>query len=272
MEKLLFFHGGPGLNSNPEKQMLSSLYEQQGVILCTWNEPSGLRNTLSASGNQTRFEQLLQSAEDFLLMHFEGDGIAVAGHSMGCQIVAWLMQRHNDKIKTAFMIAPCFHLYTSDRSVFNFIADDFKKYNNPAAHEKMSTVLNNISGRFDDNAVAGWQLALSNLHLFNFYWSDSRLQEAYLSYFTAPQFTVDAESFFAVRRSYYPPAPVQNDGKVVVIYASFDRVMSMEEDFPLIKNKFPCNTVYTFENHTHFIHIEEAQAVSEIIAREIRSL
>lgn len=269
MRKLLFFHGGPGLNSNPERHMLRSLYEQHGIILCTWDEPSGLRGTANTSGGQTRFEQLLKSAEDFLLMHFESDSIAVAGHSMGCQIVAWLMQRHNDKIKTVFMIGPCFHLYNADRRVFNFIAGDLKKEHNLAAHEKMQSIINNISGRFDDNAAAGWQLALSNAHLFDFYWSNNQLQQTYLSYFTAPQFSVDTESFFEVRKSYYAPELTQRGEKTVIIHASSDNVMSIDEDISLIKNKFPANKVYALEGRTHFIHIEEARSVLDIIAREI---
>jgi hypothetical protein len=91
MTKILFYHGGPGLNGNPERKILAPLYQQQGIELCVWDEPSTLRAAENSQYLPVTFEHYLNSASDFLLQHYAGEPLTIMGHSFGTSAIAGLL-------------------------------------------------------------------------------------------------------------------------------------------------------------------------------------
>ncbi|ANI90243.1 hypothetical protein A9P82_13650 [Arachidicoccus ginsenosidimutans] len=269
MQKILFYHGGPGLNGNPERNLLASMYKTANLDLQVWDEPSLLRGTLKELNTRTHFEQLLHSAEDFLLQHYDGTPLHLFGSSWGAQVVAWLQQNHSDKVASIILSAPCFDIYKADHNIFTFIAQDYKGNNDDSNFEKMQQVIERLSGSFDDNAIKGWELALANPGFLNYYWTNTEAQAKYLANFIAPEYGFDIENFFAVRKSMTDIHIIPTSTKTIIVYGARDKIVIIPEEMDFIKEKFPRHVIYRLEHSSHYPHIEEAQRVADIIAAEV---
>ncbi|WP_407481529.1 alpha/beta fold hydrolase [Elizabethkingia meningoseptica] len=272
METLLFFHGGPGLNSNPEQQILAKSYENRGIEFKGWNEPSSLRDTFDENFSGTRFEQLLENAEKFLLKNYNGKPIYLMGHSMGCQTIAWLLQKHNDKIKAIFMSSPCFHIYEADKNIFTIIQKDYQEHGDEIASKKMSAIIHSVSEIFDESIINGWNIALENPRILNYYWNDKDNQAKYFSYFSAPEFSLDIESFFEVRKSFIDTGLFPFNKPVIVFYSEKDSIITLEKENETIIKYFSNVAMHKMENSFHYPHIEETERVLEIIVNEVYKL
>lgn len=269
MEQLLFFHGGPGLNSNPERLLLTEMYQASGIELCTWDEPSALRGTLSDNNPSTRFEQLLQSAADFLLQHYKGQPLSLMSSSMGCQIITRLLENYPDKIKKIFFSGPCFHTRKSDLRLFRLIIADYRNKGDDASAEQLQKVVQNASSIFGANEITGWNLVLSHPLFFDHYWHNPDLGNRYLECFTAPDYSMDPDGFFAGRASMVPPAPQKYPSKAVVFYGTSDKITDLPSEIATIEELFPHHSIIKMERSGHFPHVEEAATVLEIIRQEI---
>ncbi|MFW5888007.1 MAG: hypothetical protein ACOCUH_04345, partial [Bacteriovoracia bacterium] len=62
-DTFLFLHGGPGFNSEPERNLLRPQFEASGHDFIAWDEPSSLRGTLQQG---YPWQNLLNSAKDFI--------------------------------------------------------------------------------------------------------------------------------------------------------------------------------------------------------------
>ncbi len=268
METLLFFHGGPGLNSNPENQLLKNPYREKGIDLICWNEPSKLRGTIDET--VTRQQQLLNSAEQFFLSCYNGKPISVMSHSMGSQTVFWLIKRHPDKVKAIILIAPCFDIFTTDKQIFKLIEKDFQQN----ADEMRSENLRNIIAQFEEdiyaNVINGWKIVLENPRLFDYYWMDKDKRDLYLSFFQDPFFKLDLEGFFAIRKTYKNILPCMTDHKTIIFNGKKDLItpaISKEND--ILKN-FTMMKIFSVQKAMHYPHIEEMDKVLNIIRNMLK--
>ncbi len=269
METLLFFHGGPGLNSNPEQQILAEIYRKREINFKGWNEPSSLRGTFDEYFSGTRFEQLLDSAEKFFLKNYNGNSLYLMGNSMGCQILIWLLNRHTDKIKAIFMSSPCFQIYEADKNILDVIQKDYQKNGNETAAKKLSDIITSISGKTYDNIISGWKIALENPRLLDYYWFDRENQTKYFSYFSVPEFSLDMESFFEVRNSFSDIELFPVNKPVCIFYGEKDPVFVLRKEIDTITQYFSDFTIHIMDRSLHYPHIEEAEKVLEIIVNEI---
>lgn len=268
MQKILFYHGGPGLNSNAERNLLTPLYKSKHIDLHTWDEPSSLRGTLNID-NTNRFEDLLLDAEAFLLRHYEGKPLHLMGTSMGAQTIAYLQQRHADKIATLIFSAPCFNISQADQNTFALVANDYKENNDLENFEKLQSTVARLSDRFDMNKQQSWELTLANPHFLDYYWTNKSAQENYLANFAPQEYGLDIQGFFAVRKSMYnlTITPVQT--KTIILYGANDKVAPMKDENPFLQDKFSNNKPYKMEHSSHYPHIEEAEKVLSIIMDNI---
>ncbi len=272
METLLFFHGGPGLNSNPEQHMLTEIYKNKGIEFKGWNEPSTLRGSFDNDFANTRFKQLLDSAEKFLLKNYNGKAVYLMGHSMGCQTIIELLRKHNDKIKAIFMSSPSFHIYEADKNIFTFIQEDYDNHNDKINSEKLKKIILNISGKFDNNTIKGWETVLENPRALDYYWCNRDTQLKYYKHFISPEFSLDIEGFLEVRKSFTDVELFISDKKVIVFYSEKDSIVLAKKESATIKKYFSNLTTYNMEKSVHYPHIEEAEKVLDIIINEIKCI
>lgn len=266
MHKLLFFHGGPGLNSHAEEKTLTQLYKDNGLELHCWNEPSVLRNSLSDSNHRTRHEQLLDSAASFLEAHYSGTSVTLVGHSMGAQTVTWLAQQYPEKVQQIAFIGGCFNVPTVDQRLFQMIANE-----NSECGSQMQEVMRQYVPAFDDNTIRGWNIALSNPNLFNYYWHDQEKQQAYFSHYEDEGFGFDLDNFIEIRRNFHKLILPSSNTKTTIIYGTQEKILDYKNETAFIQQHFLNSSVFEIENAAHYPHIEEAETVLAIIKNSIGS-
>src|SRR4051812_27431621 len=115
---LLYFHGGPGFNSNPEKELLLDRFSREGLRLFLWNEPSSLRPGGPTFQAANAFQNYLDRAEEFFLAHSANEPVVVIGHSFGSHALVHLAALHAEKIRLAVAIDSDLALEQADMNMF----------------------------------------------------------------------------------------------------------------------------------------------------------
>jgi pimeloyl-ACP methyl ester carboxylesterase len=167
MVKILFFHGGPGLNSNPENKLLRDRFAQNEIDLICWNEPSALRVDGPTPNREHAYGGFLSSAEDFLLAHYDSKPLTLMAHSFGAHPACFLAKKHPDKIAKIIFISTDIGLPVTDRNMFTFSMLDFKEHGD-ALHLELQKVLDRYTGKFDLNAEKGFELFVQNPRWFDY--------------------------------------------------------------------------------------------------------
>ena len=64
--KILFFHGGPGLNSSPENEVINPIARRSNRNIYFWNEPSLLRPWGDPFDTDNGFMSWYKPADEFI--------------------------------------------------------------------------------------------------------------------------------------------------------------------------------------------------------------
>ena len=262
--KLLFFHVGPGMNSNPEKHLLSDLFKEEGFDLKLWNEPSLLRNANINSGINF-FQQYLESAEEFFLHHFDKEPLVIIGHSFGAHAVRYLVHQHPEKIKKVIFISSGLALKNIDTNIFTFTLKDFEENGDYKQAAILKKVLKNYTGSFDDNTKKGYETALQNLRLFSYYFLNKEKMVESMQFYEPREFGIDVEAFFKVRQSWFDKSFNKTNIPAIGIFGKFDIVVSNKIEQSILQQQFNELKIYEFNKSSHFPHLEETEQLIKIL-------
>src|SRR4051794_19835134 len=127
--KTLYFHGGPGLNSNPEKHLIGPDLARAGFDVVYWNEPSTFRPGGAPFQPSGAYENYLHQAELFFLEQSGECPVLLIGHSFGAHAVAHLGERYPEKTAGLIYISPDLSIQDADLNMFRFIQQDFQRAN-----------------------------------------------------------------------------------------------------------------------------------------------
>jgi pimeloyl-ACP methyl ester carboxylesterase len=271
MSKVLFYHGGPGLNGNPERNILLPIYQQHGIELCIWDEPSTLRPAENDNYLPVTFEHYLASASDFLLQHYEGEPLTIMGHSFGTSAVAGLLSAHPEKIAKVIIASPGFFVYNADRNIFTIVKDDLAANGESDKAAAMQTVLDNFVDAFDNNTSSGWMIAAVDPRLFNYYWHNDTAKASYLPYYAPPTSSVDAQGFFAIRQTWHEIAVNNCNIKALILHGSYDKIIDVAKEINTMPSRFTNATIVEMEASAHYPHIEEADKALDLILSFVKS-
>ena len=269
--KLLYFHIGPGMNSNPEKNLLLEPFKEAGFDLLLWNEPSVLRND-NIDPHTNAFQQYLDAAEVFFLKLFNGEPLVIVGHSFGSHAVCYLENRHPEKIKKVVFISSGLSLKNTDINIFTFVKKDFKKDRDKDNAATLQKCIKNYSGAFDSNTTKGFEMLIKNPRLFSYYWFNKDKMKAAMQLYNPPEFGIDLEGFFKVRQSWFERSYPKTIVPAIGIYGKHDIVVSNKVEQSILIQQFPNFKIYELEKSGHFPHIEETEIVLQILKRELQPL
>jgi pimeloyl-ACP methyl ester carboxylesterase len=264
--QVLFFHSGPGLNSNPERQLLTNIFKQEGFDLTCWNEPSALRPGPFFAEGANAFEQYLSSAEDFLLTAYDGKPLVIMGHSFGAQAACYLANKHLEKLKHIVLLSSNLSVKSTDLNTFNAVASDYEKCGDPRA-EELRQIISTYTGDFDDLTQRGFALVSENPGLFNLYWHNKTVMPNFLSLYIPPEYTLDVAGYFNVRKTWFEPAPERTQVPVTAIYGTHDAIVNNHDEQRLVDKYFTQPEIVEFDHSAHFPHIEETGRLLEILKK-----
>jgi len=263
MHKVLFFHGGPGLNGNPERHLLTDLYKNAGFDLQCWDEPSLLRPENHPFNEEDAFVNYLQSAELFLSENYTDQPLILIIYCFSSHLLDHLLRRHSDKIRLTVLVTPDFCLAASDNNIFSFVEKDFRDHHDARA-DQLLEIIKNYHEPFDENTASGWRLAVENPRLFTYYWQDIEQMQKYLKHYEG-QYGLDPLSFFSVRKAWREVEPTPSAVPLLVLYGKYDRIVSVNRELGFIPQYFHNIKSIELTQSSHYPHIEEAGKVIELI-------
>jgi pimeloyl-ACP methyl ester carboxylesterase len=262
--QMLYFHGGPGFNSNPEKQLLSAPFADAGIELYLWNEPSILRPEGPPYENNHAFFNYLHQAEQFLFEHYRGQPLTLMAHSFGAQAVLFLCNRHPEKIKQVFFISPDISVTDGDIHRLQLIISYYRSIHDKRADILIET-LYYYTGKMDAALQNAYLLMYDSRRLFDYYWFDKKQMEIFQLGYQPSEYNLDATAFFGVRQSWHPIHMRPSTIPAAAIFGMHDVVISRETETHLLQQWWPQLTTYELEDTAHYPHIEATAAVLKLL-------
>ena len=254
--RALYFHGGPGFSSNPEKQLLQGACARADVDLRLWNEPSAQRPAGPPFRAVRAFENYLEQAERFLLENCGGGQVALVGHSFGAHPVRHLAAKHPEKLAKVLYVCPALSLGDSDKNIFGIGLRDFESHGDDR-HRQLQRVLDQHTGKFDANTLAGFQLVAQNPRLFDYYWHDRARMTEFFQHNQGPEHGLDLGGFVAVRSSTFEVGADGSSVPAAVIFGALDVVVSKAAELAIARRGHRQLKVLDFEQSAHYPQIEE---------------
>jgi len=272
MKPLIYLHGGPGMNSNPEMHLLKRPYLDAGFRLLFWNEPS-INRPLGYPFRETdSFQNLLDSAESFFLeqyREFQGEKLPIFAFCYGCIPAFHLMKLHPEKISKVILVTPDFCFAEANENMFRLAMKSYEKQRNNFAVEELSAALQNYDGSFSATTERGFRQYVASPELFNYYWSDEKSMEQFCKYFSGDDYSLDIEAFFKVRKSMYPVKLNSCDIPCLLIHGTKDRIISIESEIKNLEGQIENLQIVTIECD-HYVHIEALETCIATISNFLK--
>ncbi len=253
---LLYFHGGPGLNANPERQLLAPAFHQAGFDIQLFEEPSTKRpngppvlKDLAAG--------YTAAAADFLLQHSRAGGVRLIGHSFGTMVVHYLCSKYPALVSQVILIAPCLNINAAELNVVRLAADDFCEAKLDG-HQLLNRYRLELEAGEYAHKREAMNLASQDPHLFVHYWSDWQKGQEFLGHYQEPEFAPEPANFAPVRFGFPEPDPTPIPIPALTIYGADDPVAKAREQQPTVSAAFPINQWRTLPCSRHYPHIEKS--------------
>jgi pimeloyl-ACP methyl ester carboxylesterase len=267
--KAVYFHGGPGFNSNPERHLLAAPFAERGWDVRFWNEPSAQRPDGPAFRAENAFDHWLASAEEFFLANAAEGPIVAIGHSFGAHAVRHLALRHPKRIAKAVFIAPDLVPAAADRGLYELVRRDFEAHGETELAHGLATVIANLSGTFDGNAERGFDLMVRNPRLFGHFWRNHARMGEFLPRFGDPGFGIDIEAFRAVRRSWHPLPATRSAVPALAVFGAWDVCVQEPVETENLREGFENLVIRRFSSSGHYPPVEEPERFLELIGTEV---
>ncbi|MCB9090918.1 MAG: alpha/beta hydrolase [Halobacteriovoraceae bacterium] len=259
--KYLYFHGGPGFNANPERNILTPIFEKNGLEIAFWEEPSVLRPDGPAFvAGENCFQNYINELEKFFKKEIEGQNkVALIGHSFGCHSVSHLALNFQESISKVYLIAPDLDLPAADINMLTIGRDDYFNNQEIKAATRLTEILENFDGKMTEELEEGFQLLLSNPRFLGYYWKNLEVMPNYFSHYADPEYGFDYNSFVTMRRVQAFQYPNNSSIEAHLILGSHDNIISKKNERKLVNQYFPQVIEHIFEDSAHYPHIEEKE-------------
>ena len=271
----LFLHGGPGFNSFAEQKILAPLFEQKGMELVCWNEPSNLRADGPPFSAEFAFENSVKSARHELLrLADQSNGkVYILAHSFATHILLNLVKDVPEFISGATIIAPTFKLREIFCRILKLAVSDFDQ-TLPNKALQIREFIEKSKSLFDQPIQDAFAIATEDPNLFPHYWQNKETMGAYFGAWAEKSMPLDIEGFVAVLQDL--DRKNQNiDIKSSqipfrMIFGAHDPIVLRTQELAYIQNSIAHWSEVTFEKSGHFPHLEEADRFVADIAAELR--
>lgn len=269
MAKLFYIHGGPGLNSRPESQILKEVFEKHDHQIFFYNEPSILRKNEILSLNP--FENYLLDLEKNFLKFLEEskESVSIIAHSFGVYGAHYLVKKFEPEIGHLFLVAPAFDLNAVDSNLINLSISDFQKLDQEKAKSLM-TLNQERKGNFDQKTLEALFVVASNPHYTDHYFVNSSTKIKYYSHMVE-EFAFDIESFLGIRNSLN--ANLVNHSKVKIPCTVFvgenEKITWTESEITRLEALFDLFDTQMVSDVGHYPHLEKTSEILNLINQKL---
>ncbi|MBL6992266.1 MAG: alpha/beta hydrolase [Bacteriovoracaceae bacterium] len=269
----IYFHGGPGFNSMPEKTLLTPDFEQIGLNVIFWNEPSSQRAQGPEFFEVNAYINWLYHAEQTLLSAFDKYGPQVIiCHSFGANAAHHLAIKYPHLIKALIYICSCLEPYQADKNLFHFTALDYIEHGDTKSGKTLLERLDKHSDNFDENALQAFLLLLQNPRYINYYWVDKSKMGSYYR-LLMNEYQFDLQSFIKVRASFFKTMRTDKiNTPTLSIYGTEDIVISRNLEEAVIKKNYSNYIFEVLGECGHYPHYEDTYGFFNVVQRFLASL
>lgn len=232
----LFIHGGPGLNSNPERNLFKNSFSE-GDKIYFWDEPKNATYEISC-------EDLAKTILSF------SEELTVIAHSFGAFILNEVLPLIEHKLCKIILLSPVSSLPDLDRKLIQSVAD---------SSENLKIFLNSFdeSVSFSETRYNHLLIAAGSPDLAPQYWHKKHLMSGYFQYMQGDQYQFDLGNFKSIRET-CAEIKIHNETEVPteIIYGLHDPFINYE-DKNFIGQFYRNSTIHLFTESAHYAHIEE---------------
>lgn len=264
-------HGGPGFNSEPERNILKPYLESQGHRVYLWNEPSVLRSEGARFESANAYDNLLKSSNEFLAdvcrkeLNYEVQcQVTIIAHSFGVHAATYLAQRNEKVIKRLILISPTLNIEKAESNILKIAHGGLIQQENYDAALKLEALLPQVKENFDSIKIQAFTIASGYQLLFLNYWVDHQLMGQYFAYLTG-NYQFDAQGFFAVRMS-MPLVAKKLKSKIKVptqvYFGTADPVVDIKSEQEYLKRYFKNLKIEILDGSKHYSHIENTGVIN----------
>lgn len=244
--KFIFIHGGPGLNSEPESNLIEKYFETKGLSIDFWNEPKNL-------SIDHPLNELKEDLKKFILDKEEN--VNLIGHSFGAKLLLETLPDVMQKVDSICIISPAIDMIAGEQYVFDMAQELLKKNDQEKAIE-LSELIGKLKDEVDTIRIEALKLAVASGYFMN-YFTDSKAFETYFSYLQG-DYAFNLENFLKVRPHINKTLPDLSgyNGKSIVFFGKEDPAFKVENELPILKKYLPEINVKEMEGMRHYPHIE----------------
>ena len=265
---IVFLNGGPGFNSEPERNILGPYLHSKGHESFFWDEPSALRGNKSSLN---AFEAATESASLFIKKICEDKAalrlpceLTLVGHSFAVHDVVRLSEKYGESIKEIVLISPAINMEDPDKNIFLLAVKGLIDEGHPEASTELAAMIPSVGEAFDQTKMNAFILVSQYASLFLNYWGDLNLMQQYFSYLKG-EFSFDPNAFFAVRQS----LPLVNKDPTVKIsiptqiyFGSDDPIVLIDQQLPLLKKYFASFDIHILSGARHYSQVERLSDIN----------
>src|SRR5665647_1801039 len=179
--KYIFVHGGPGLNSNPERNILKPLIEVQGHELLFWNEPSLLRGQICDQDHA--YQYWLNSLSNFIIKNSGQEQVAIIAHSFAAFAINDILPEVGTKIGKLILIAPIFDLMKLDQNLIDLAIRFHARDANIAGIVELEELKRNMPDYFNEKRFSIILKAIGHEEVLPSYWHNKKASVLYNQFF-----------------------------------------------------------------------------------------
>lgn len=266
---IVFLNGGPGLNSQPEKNILGPYLKSLGHKVHFWNEPSRQRPAESTFNINAPYLGAIESAKDFLESvcldsNEKKCEITLVTHSYSVHYAVELLTKHHAPITELILSSPALEIHKADLNILNLAITGLTSMGDLETSKAITDLMPLLKEEFNQEKVAAFSLAGKYPALFTHYWSNSDLMLEYFSYLSN-EYSFNPEEMLRVRMS-MPLTLLGLDEKISVptkvLFCKDDPVVRADQQLPKVFNYFSQPEIIELENCKHYPHLEKMKEIN----------
>jgi pimeloyl-ACP methyl ester carboxylesterase len=266
---IVFLHGGPGLNSEPERNMLGPYLKNLGHEGYFWNEPSEQRPE-EVFYHEISFQRANESADRYiqdLCEEKKENGLAcevtLVAHSFAVHHAVRLALSQKEVIKEIILISPALNIKDVDINLLQLAVGGLKDEGQFETSHELAQMIPSLNEAFDSKKIQAFALGSKYAGLFLNYWSDHALMQRYFSYMIG-NFSFDIKGMFEVRAT-MPLVKAdpfeQIEIPTRVYFGEIDPVTKVHEQISNLDKYFSHLEVSVLSGIRHYPHLEAMEKI-----------
>jgi pimeloyl-ACP methyl ester carboxylesterase len=268
MKNILFLHGGPGLQSETERRVLTPFFEKAGISATFWNEPSTLRtNSTIPFQSERAFSRLVESAQIQLdaLAKDSGGSVHIVAHSFAARTALLLANTNPEKVEMLTLLTPAVLIEATLRGVISKAANNVQRRGDSSAAEKLRASLRFSVG--SSELLGGLAEAFADPDTLSLYWRNAEAMNQWTEILQESTFGIDWTSQAAVMKDLEPQLKGLHHGlgemslnlPIQVLWGTHDQVIYLNDELELLSKIARVDRVFELKGTSHFSALEDPE-------------